>query len=114
MGSGRVTGERTTTSRSGFFAGRVAGTGGSGDCRGGLEPSCGSATSGNALGFVKDCASVLEADVDAVWLSLAAPDPGKARASTRDLAGRFESARPRLEGLVQLMLEQYARLLLEV
>jgi CRISPR/Cas system-associated endonuclease Cas1 len=69
---------------------------------------------GTALGFVKDCASVLQADVDAVWLALPAREQGKTRASTRELAGEFESARPRLEGLVRLMLEQYARLLWEV
>ncbi|HWP57515.1 MAG TPA: CRISPR-associated endonuclease Cas1 [Candidatus Acidoferrales bacterium] len=79
----------------------------------GWNPHAGARNGATPLGLVKEFALALQADVDAIWLSLALPERGNARACTRALAAQFESARPRLEALVRLMLEQYARMLWE-
>jgi hypothetical protein len=81
----------------------------------GWDPHAGVRECGRPLGFVKDCYSALQADIDRIWLTL----PGRPTATgrphgSRFLAGSFESARPRLEALLQSMLEQYARILWEI
>jgi hypothetical protein len=70
---------------------------------------------GTPLGFVKDCYSAMQPDMDRIWLTLSvrASESGRPL-SNRALAGCFESARTRLEALLRLMLEQYARLLWEI
>jgi hypothetical protein len=70
---------------------------------------------GETCGFVKDCASPLYPEADVLWLALPAPKPNEVRVlDTRRLAEHFEATRKRLEALVRLMLEQYARLLWEI
>lgn len=70
---------------------------------------------GSPLGLVKDCYAAMQPDLDRIWLTLPVRASESRRPlSTRALAGCFESARTRLEALLRLMLEQYARLLWEI
>jgi hypothetical protein len=81
----------------------------------GWDPHAGVRERGRPLGFVKDCYSALQSDIDRIWLTL--PDrstEGWLRQKTRFLAASFESARAHLESLLRLMLEQYARILWEI
>jgi hypothetical protein len=81
----------------------------------GWDPHAGVRARGTPLGFVKDCYSALQSDIDRIWLNLPGrPIEHRPPPSSRILASSFESARPRLEALLRSMLAQYARLLWEI
>lgn len=79
----------------------------------GWDPHAGVRQRSTLLGFVKDCTSALHPDADQLWLTApAAPDQSQS-VLTRAVAAHFDAARGRMETLVRVMLDQFARLLWE-
>lgn len=113
LAEGRARGQQVRTRT--FFRGLLQELVASEILAAGWDPHAGVRHRGTSLGFVKDCTSALFPDADWLWLTL--PEPGLYPApgmATRTLASHFDAARPQLEGLVRLMLEQYARRLWEI
>jgi ABC-type transporter Mla subunit MlaD len=79
----------------------------------GWDPHLGVAHRGEPLGFVKDCATAIEADADQIWLDSGKIASGRSSAMSADVAACFEQQRPRLNRLLTRLLEQYAELLQE-
>ncbi len=91
-----------------FFRGALQETVAAAVAAAGWDPHLGVRHRSQPLGFVKDCVAALRPDADRLWVEFEGAMVSAAAAAF------FETNRGRLEGLIRLLLDQYARLLCEV